>query len=105
MATYSLLRIGMHGDAVRMLQEMLAAKGYPCGDYGADGIYGADTYNAVLCYQRDHGLQADGVAGNETQTHLYTTDFEAIGKAFEATVNAIREMPEYKTLEVLLYGG
>lgn len=105
MADYTLLQIGAVNDSVRELQETLIAKGYSCGDYGADGVFGAETYNAVLRYQRDHGLQVDGVAGDETQTHLYTTDYEAIGKAVEATINAIRELPEYKTLEVLLYGG
>lgn len=105
MANYPVLKMGAHGEPVRALQAALIARGYSCGEAGADGAYGADTYNAVLRYQRDNGLQTDGVAGNETQSHLYKTDYAAIGAAFEKALNAVRDLDEVKTLEVLLYGG
>lgn len=57
------LRRGSAGDAVRDLQQALAALGYPVG---ADGLFGPKTVRAVCALQRDQGLAADGVAGPDT---------------------------------------
>jgi putative peptidoglycan binding protein/D-glucuronyl C5-epimerase-like protein len=61
------LRPGSRGDAVRALQEGLAALGY---EIGADGVYGQGTAGAVAAFQADHGLPADGVLGTETSAAL-----------------------------------
>jgi len=58
------LRQGMSGEEVRALQQALAERGYDVGE--ADGVYGGRTRSAVLAFQRDHGLAADGVAGRQT---------------------------------------
>lgn len=60
------LKMGSHGEAVRMLQTMLIAKGFSCGFCGADGDFGSGTKSAVLKFQRAHGLEADGVVGEKT---------------------------------------
>jgi len=44
--------------------------GYKTG--GVDGIYGEKTKAAVLQYQKDNGLLADGIIGNQTLTALKT---------------------------------
>lgn len=62
------LRKGDSGDDVRQLQAMLNGIGYNCGT--ADGIYGSKTVDAVKRFQRDFGLNVDGVAGPETQKRL-----------------------------------
>lgn len=59
----TVLRKGSAGDAVRDLQQQLAALGYPLT---ADGIFGGDTETALQAFQRDHGLTVDGVAGPKT---------------------------------------
>ena len=59
--TQPMLRTGSRGDAVRKLQELLNAKGYTCGN--VDGIFGSKTYAAVLAFQKDNGLAADGIVG------------------------------------------
>ena len=69
--TYTNLYNGSSGDDVRRMQEELQAKGYNIGSTGADGIYGWNTQQAVRQYQQDNGLDVDGVAGNQTLTHLY----------------------------------
>ena len=56
-----ILRIGARGDAVRELQTLLTSWGYRLGSI--DGIFGPQTQNAVLAFQRDHGLSADGIVG------------------------------------------
>lgn len=51
------LHPGMTGPEVRELQSRLRALGYPCGT--VDGIYGEQTYRAVVLFQHDHDLQGD----------------------------------------------
>lgn len=64
--TMPLVKKGSSGDAVKKLQEMLIAKGYSCGKYGADSEFGSDTKAAVKAYQKDHGLTVDGEVGQKT---------------------------------------
>jgi len=52
--------------AARRIQEALHALGYDLGRWGVDGHMGGDTTAAVVEYQRDHGLQADGLVGSIT---------------------------------------
>ena len=65
------LRVGMSGNITRNVQYMLATKGYNIGSYGADGIYGNATKNAVINFQKDHGLDADGICGRNTFERLF----------------------------------
>ena len=68
-AGYHILQSGDKGNEVRRLQERLRDLGYLSGN--VDGVYGAQTRNAVLLFQTYHGLTRDGVAGKVTQTILY----------------------------------
>ncbi len=54
---------GSRGDSVRDLQQKLNANGYKLAE---DGVFGSNTYNAVLDYQRKNKLAVDGVVGDET---------------------------------------
>ncbi|PKV83049.1 peptidoglycan-binding protein [Streptomyces sp. TLI_146] len=56
-----LLKRGDTGRAVRELQCLLAYCGYYTGPL--DGYYGSALGQALLRYQRDHGLPMDGEAG------------------------------------------
>lgn len=62
------LRKGSEGDLVRELQNQLNDLGYDCGT--VDGKFGAKTLVAVKAFQRDHGLDADGVVGRKTWAAL-----------------------------------
>lgn len=53
-------------DAIISLQNLLIKKGYNCGNSGADGIFGDNTYNAVISFQKDHNLFVDGIVGIAT---------------------------------------
>ena len=55
---------------MRKLQGRLAELGYYAG--GVDGLYGDSTANAVKAFQRNNSLSADGQAGEQTQTKLYS---------------------------------
>ena len=54
---------GSTGDSVRDLQRKLNANGYELDE---DGVFGNNTYNAVVDYQRKNNLAVDGVVGDET---------------------------------------
>lgn len=57
---------GCEGDDVKTLQTNLIRAGYSCGKYGADGDFGDATEQAVRAFQKDHGLEIDGIAGKKT---------------------------------------
>ena len=60
------LKMGATGNQVRALQILLAGNGYRCGFWGADGKFGSATEKALRQYQKEKGLQTDGMAGPET---------------------------------------
>lgn len=67
------LRKGDRGADVKTLQQLLLTKGMTLPQYGADGIFGGETQKAVIAFQKDWGLDADGVAGPKTWAALYET--------------------------------
>lgn len=58
------VKYGEHQELVRAVQVALYCYGYD--PQGTDAIYGNNTKKAVIQFQRDHGLIADGVAGRNT---------------------------------------
>ena len=92
------LRKGSSGDSVRECQEALLKLGYSLGSYGADGKYGNRTVEAVKDFQRDRGLEADGVCGPKTWAALdaaagggstgFTAGSDAGGSAGSASSSA-----------------
>ena len=64
------LRRGSKGDDVREIQTYLDRLGYSLGPCGIDGDFGKATEAAVKEFQKDHRLQADGIAGPETRSSL-----------------------------------
>ena len=66
---YPILRKGDKGNNVRALQTRLIELGYLTGS--ADGNFGNYTRSAVIVFQHNNGLTADGVAGKDTHTMLF----------------------------------
>ena len=60
---------GMEGYEVKLLQYALARSGTDPGNL--DGIFGRRTAKALLQFQREHGLAADGIGGKLTWAALY----------------------------------
>ncbi|WP_243112561.1 MULTISPECIES: spore cortex-lytic enzyme [Acutalibacteraceae] len=60
----TLSKVGSTGTEVRQIQTRLKNWGYYSG--AVDGVYGTQTKNAVIYFQRKNGLTADGVAGPAT---------------------------------------
>lgn len=61
------LRRGSFGEAVRELQGLLRTKGF---DLSIDSDFGAATELAVMMYQKNNDLVADGIVGQNTWTSL-----------------------------------
>lgn len=59
------LRKGVKGEAVRNLQADLQSLGFVFKQ-GVDGRFGSETYMHVAAFQRENGLNVDGVAGRKT---------------------------------------
>jgi len=57
-----MMKITARGNITKLLQEKLGV--------GADGIFGANTFNSVKTFQKKHGLSADGIVGNATWSAL-----------------------------------
>ena len=66
------LRSGMKGDTVRNLQSRLYTLGYYTEE--PDGEFGLKTKEAVIAFQRQNGLEADGIVGAETRTLLFSAE-------------------------------
>ena len=65
-----LLKNGVKGDEVTLLQRRLKELGYYMGE--VDGQYGPGTEGAVILFQQQHGLTADGITGEGTRTALFS---------------------------------
>ncbi|MEG0741959.1 MAG: spore cortex-lytic enzyme [Clostridia bacterium] len=69
---------GSKGEQVRLIQQKLKQYGYFTG--AVDGVFGKQTYDAVVKFQRKNGLNVDGAVGSTTAA--------AIGISLGGTVAA-----------------
>ncbi len=92
------LRRGDRGVPVRTLQYYLAFLGFFNSDLpqiSVDGIFGQETYDAVLTFQKKYGLNVDGIVGRTT--------WNAIQDAYEGIIRTLP--PNYKNYSDLIYPG
>ena len=76
------LEFGSEGSAVKTMQQKLKDLGYLSGS--ADGKFGVATQAAVIAFQKNNNLTADGKAGSATLSKLYS------GSANKAGGNAVK---------------
>ena len=70
-----MLRTGSQGEDVKKLQSRLQTLGYYDG--AIDGQFGGGTKKAVILFQQQNGLGADGIVGAETRAVLYSARAKA----------------------------
>jgi peptidoglycan hydrolase-like protein with peptidoglycan-binding domain len=83
---------------VRTLQYYLAFLGFfnpKLPQISVDGIFGQETYDAVLTFQKLYNLDVDGIVGRST--------WNALQRAYEGVLNSLP--PNYKTYSSLIYPG
>ena len=56
--------MGSRSEEVKNIQQVLKEQGYYNGKI--DGIFGTATKNAVISFQKNNGLAADGIVGEKT---------------------------------------
>jgi N-acetylmuramoyl-L-alanine amidase len=86
----TLSKYGSQGDEVRKIQEKLKQLGLYTGN--VDGIYGTGTKNAVIAFQKQKGLDADGIAGPKTLAALGVTSGGGSGQYSSSDVNLLARM-------------
>ena len=70
-ASYTTLKRGSQGTAVKNLVTELKAQGYYSGDITSS--FTSSVENAVKAFQSANGLNVDGIAGEQTQHKLFGT--------------------------------
>lgn len=79
---------GQRGDTVRTIQQKLKRWGYYKG--AVDGIFGAQTKEAVKYFQRKNGLKVDGIVGKQTLKALGITSTSSSGSKYsESEINLL----------------
>ncbi len=75
----SVYKYGSSGATVRTIQQKLKNWGYYTGS--VDGIYGAQTRNAVRYFQSKNGLSVDGIVGAKTASKMGITLSQTSGSS------------------------
>ncbi|MEL6786793.1 MAG: peptidoglycan-binding protein [Cyanobacteria bacterium J06607_15] len=85
-----LLKVGSSGAAVLTLQTKLRDRGFNPGT--VDGIFGRDTKQALIAFQRSVGLSPDGIAGKNTWAALNAGEIKRPVATGLFTVDAVSQM-------------
>lgn len=91
------LRKNDAGNAVMTAQWLLMAHGYALPRYGTDGKYGDETIAAVKAFQRDKGLDVDGVVGPKTWAALLNEPID--GARYVVTISGVDAATAKQLLE------
>lgn len=82
-----IISVGSKGDVVRSIQKVLNY--LEGGNIQEDGIYGPETYNAVVKFQAKNGLKQDGIIGKQTASKLINIDTKPKWNMNDKIENAI----------------
>lgn len=98
---------GMHGACVLDVQERLAALHYDLGH--PDGVFGSQTYHAVVAFQKVNRLSRTGVVNGATRARLFghpirpRLHFVKRGTALEVNLSKQVLLRSYKGRLVRIY--
>lgn len=100
-----IIKLGFEGDDVVLLQEILARAGYKVA---ITSVFDQETKDAVVDFQKKHGLDADGIVGyrswealllSEIQAGERLTDkeFEVVARLLSCETAALKAVLEVET--------
>ena len=92
--TASVIKQGNQGDLVKKVQQKLKNWGYYKGK--VDGVFGAQTKEAVKYFQRKNGLKVDGIVGKNT--------LKALGISTSSSGNSSYSENDVYLLAKVIYG-
>jgi peptidoglycan hydrolase-like protein with peptidoglycan-binding domain len=94
-----ILKEGSTGDSVKKLQQNLKTLKFYNG--AIDGVFGAKTKEAVIKFQSQNAVKADGIVGYETQAAIE----RAIWISKRPTLKQGSQGEEVRNLQGLLHGA
>lgn len=99
------LRKGRVSEDVKMLQNYLITLGYSLPVYGADGNFGNETLAAVKKFQKDNGLEVDGIVGPKTWGMIYKLMAEVSKTSNRPFAGYEPPDPEFPTFNYIVKKG
>lgn len=78
-------------ENIKSIQRELIKRGYDVGRTGADGVYGTNTRNAVMKFQRDNNIKQTGYVGSITSKALGVSPMSKSSGATSKTLKTPKE--------------
>lgn len=96
-----IITVGSNGDIVKSIQRLL---NYLEGcNIKEDGLFGPETCNAIIKFQGENGLRADGIVGIQTATKLCSSiDVENKSNITNLSLQNGIKTPEKKTVNQII---
>ena len=92
-----LYKQGSRGEMVKQIQRALAGAGLAVI---VDGIYRSNTRDAVIAFQREHGLAADGIVGAKTLALLIPCRWKKSKRTIQEIIVHCTATPEGRDMTV-----
>ena len=97
----AVVKTGSRGQIVKTIQTKLKRWGYYNGS--VDGIFGTQTKNAVMSFQRKNGLTVDGIVGSATAKAMGVSLSGSTASSGTTTANKVSNSDLY-LLSCCIYG-
>ena len=97
----AVVKTGSRGQIVKTIQTKLKRWGYYNGS--VDGIFGTQTKNAVMYFQRKNGLTGDGIVGSATAKAMGVSLSGSTASSGTTTANKVSNSDLY-LLSCCIYG-
>ncbi len=97
----AVVKTGSRGQIVKTIQTKLKRWGYYNGS--VDGIFGTQTKNAVMFFQRKNGLTVDGIVGSATAKAMGVSLSGSTASSGTTTANKVSNSDLY-LLSCCIYG-